>query len=53
LFWAKPAVYWDLRRELGLKRMLLEANVEPELDGKVMPAFSCEVRTQFLFVAFA
>ena len=33
--------------------MPLEANVEPELDGKVMPAFICEVRTQFLFVAFA
>jgi hypothetical protein len=32
--------------------MLLEANVEPELQGKVMPAFIYEVRTQFLLVAF-
>jgi hypothetical protein len=28
--------------------MPLEANVEPELDGKVMSAFIYEVRTQFL-----
>ena len=49
----KPVIYYELRRELGFKRMPLEANVEPELDGKVMPAFICEVRTQFLFVAFA
>jgi len=48
-----PVICYELRRELRFKRMLLEANVEPELEGKVMPAFICEVRTQFLFVAFA
>jgi hypothetical protein len=32
--------------------MPLEANVEPELERKVGPAFVCEVRTQFLQVAF-
>jgi hypothetical protein len=49
----KPVVYCELRRELGLKWMPLEANVEPELEGQVMSAFICEVRTQFLIVAFA
>ena len=42
----KPVAYRELRRELRFKRMPLEANVEPELEGKVMPAFICEVRTQ-------
>jgi hypothetical protein len=32
--------------------MPLEANVEPELESKVVPAFVCELRTQFLLVAF-
>ena len=41
----KPVIYHELRRELRFKRMPLEANIEPELDGKVMPAFICEVRT--------
>jgi len=49
----KAVIYYELRRELRFKGMLLEANVEPELEGKVMPAFIYEVRTQFLFVAFA
>ena len=40
-----PVICYELRRELRFKRMLLEANVEPELEGKVMPAFICEVRT--------
>ena len=44
----KPVVYYELRRELGFKRMPLEANVEPELEGKAMPAVIYEVRTQFL-----
>ncbi len=34
----KPVIYYDLRRELGLGRRLLEANIQPELEGKVMPA---------------
>ena len=49
----KPVIYYELRRELRFKRMPLEANVEPEVEGKVMPAFIYELRTQFLFVAFA
>jgi hypothetical protein len=49
----KPVVYCELRRGLRFKRRPFEANVDPELEGKVMPGFICEVRTQFSFVAFA
>ena len=53
LFSGKAAVYSEFGRGLRFWRRALEVNVEPELKGKVMPAFIGEVGAQFPCVAFS